>query len=282
MYLHGIHGMTDMGGVGYHYGQILSDHSIQGLISGTVSKHILLHEIGHGFGFPDYYGAEGASDGFPPGGFPGGEGSLMMAGSCGYINTFDKYFTQYTWSKLRSEAGRFDLSGFSQDTTEPPVTETVPPETIPPTTETTQPEISEAAFTDTIAEVQLTEAGGMIRFAEHGTYTFSGDAYYGGDDSKNLAYYEAGDRVQIRFTYDGSNTEIIRISELNLEYNSRKVRGDVDQNGRFEIIDLVLMQQWLLSKPDAVLADWQAGDMDSSGDLNAFDLALMKRAFTQI
>ena len=122
----------------------------------------------------------------------------------------------------------------------------------------------------------------MIRFAEHGTYTFSGDAYYGGDDSKNLAYYEAGDRVQIRFTYDGSNTEIIRISELNLEYNSRKVRGDVDQNGRFEIIDLVLMQQWLLSKPDAVLADWQAGDMDSSGDLNAFDLALMKRAFTQI
>ncbi len=255
MYLHGIHGMTDMGGVGYHYGQILSDHSIEGLINGTTSAHILLHEMGHGFGFPDYYGAEGASDGFPPGGFPGGQGSLMMAGSCGYINTFDKYFAQYTWSKLKSEPGRFDLSGFSQDTTE----------------------TAEAAFTDTITEVQLTGDGGVIRFAEHGSYSFSGDAYYGGDDTKNLAYYEAGDRVRIRFTHEVPSNAIISISELELEYNSHIVRGDVDKNGSFELIDLVLMQKWLLSMPNTVLADWQAGDMDESGGLNAFDLAMMKR-----
>jgi len=109
MYLHGIKGMTDAGGYGYHYGQILSDKSVFGLIDGTTSQHILLHEIGHGFGFPDYYGGEGESDGYPLGGFPGGEGSVMKAGSCTYINDFDKYFLRYLWSKLKSECGRFKL-----------------------------------------------------------------------------------------------------------------------------------------------------------------------------
>ena len=109
MYLHGIKGMYDSGGYGYHYGQILSDQSILGLIEGTTSQHILLHEIGHGFGFPDYYGGEGEADGYPPGGFPGGEGSVMMAGSCTYINNFDKCFLRFVWSKLKSECGRFKL-----------------------------------------------------------------------------------------------------------------------------------------------------------------------------
>ena len=120
MYLHGITGMINMGGYGYHYGQILSDQSILGLVNGTTSEHILLHEMGHGFGFPDYYGGEGESDGFPPGGFPGGENSIMMAGSCGYINTFDQWFLKYTWSKLKAEEGRFDLANVQPAPTETP------------------------------------------------------------------------------------------------------------------------------------------------------------------
>lgn len=113
MYLHGITGMIHMGGYGYHYGQILSDQSVLGLIDGTTSQHILLHEMGHGFGFPDYYGGEGESDGFPPGGFPGGENSIMMAGSCSSINQFDQWFLKYAWSKLKAENGRFDLSAIT-------------------------------------------------------------------------------------------------------------------------------------------------------------------------
>ena len=282
MYLHGIHGMIDMGGVGYQYGQILSDHSIEGLLNGTTSEHILLHEMGHGFGYPDYYGAEGASDGFPPGGFPGGQGSIMMAGSCGYINTFDKYFAQYTWSKLKDEPGRFELAGFSPVTTEPAVTETTAPATTTATTAIAQPQITEAAFTDTITEMQLNGNGGVIRFAEHGTFKFRGDAYYGGADTKNLAYYEAGDQIRIRFTYDAQSSEIRQISELELEQNVRAVRGDVDKNGRFERNDLVLVQRWLLSQPDTVLAEWQAGDLDGNGRLNAADLTLMKRELMHI
>ena len=107
MYLHGITGMINMGGYGYHYGQILSDQSVLGLIDGTTSQHVLLHEMGHGFGLPDYYGGEGESDGFPPGGFPGGENSIMMAGSAQKITDFDGWFFRYLWSKLKSENGRF-------------------------------------------------------------------------------------------------------------------------------------------------------------------------------
>lgn len=107
MYLHGITGMVNMGGYGYHYGQILSDKSVLGLIGGTTSQHVLLHEMGHGFGLPDYYGGEGESDGFPPGGFPGGENSLMMAGSAMKITDFDGWMLRYMWSKIKDEDGRF-------------------------------------------------------------------------------------------------------------------------------------------------------------------------------
>jgi len=191
MYLHGITGMIDMGGYGYHYGQILSDRSVLGLIDGTSSQHILLHEMGHGFGFPDYYGGEGESDGFPPGGFPGGEGSIMMAGSCGYINTFDKYFTRYTWSKIKDEPGRFDLQN-------------------------AQPTTATAEFTDKITAIDLNNSGySTITFENNGTYRFPSNGYFD-TDSKNLAFYEVGDKVSIRFTYNSSDGVIKNIESVSL------------------------------------------------------------------
>lgn len=140
MYLHGITGMINMGGYGYHYGQILSDNSVLGLINGTTSNHILLHEMGHGFGFPDYYGDNGASDGPPPNGFPGDGTSIMMAGSSSIINDFDNWFTRYAWSKLKEESGRFDLSEIT-----PPVT--TPATTTVTTTTTTTTTITTAIST---------------------------------------------------------------------------------------------------------------------------------------
>ena len=77
MYLQATQGMIDMGGFGYHWGQQLSDNAVLGLIAGTSSMHILEHEMGHSFGLTDFYGGEGESDGFPPGGFPDGGTSIM-------------------------------------------------------------------------------------------------------------------------------------------------------------------------------------------------------------
>ena len=55
----------------------------------------------------DFYGGEGESTGFPPGGFPGGENSLMMAGSAMKITDFDGWMLRYMWSKIKDEDGRF-------------------------------------------------------------------------------------------------------------------------------------------------------------------------------
>lgn len=270
MYLHGITGMINMGGYGYHYGQILSDQSVLGLINGTTSTHILLHEMGHGFGFPDYYGGEGEADGFPPGGFPGGENSIMMAGSCGYINTFDKYFLKYAWSKIKNEPGRFDLSAVE------PVTET----TTTTTTTTTAPPVvntAQAEFSDTITDITLNDNGGSVTFSQNGTYHFSGSSYYEGDDSRNLSYYEKGDKISISFTYDTDSRYITNVRSIGLEINSHKIRGDVNADGSFNVADLVVLQNWILTRKETFLADWQAGDLDESGDINIFDVYLMRK-----
>jgi len=54
------------------------------------------------------------------------------------------------------------------------------------------------------------------------------------------------------------------------------VQGDVDANGVFALTDVVLMQKWLLAVPDTNLANWEAGDFCKDGNLNGYDLSLMK------
>ncbi len=147
MYLHACQGMIDMGGYGYYWGQQLSDTAILGLINGTSSMHILEHEIGHGFGMTDFYGEEGESDGYPIGGFPDDGTSIMMAGSCTYINNFDGWFIRYMWSKLSAEEGRFDLDSVVLSTE--PTTDDVTEE-ITTTTTTTTTESRETTTTTTV------------------------------------------------------------------------------------------------------------------------------------
>ncbi len=274
MFLEGINGLIDMGGFGWHYGQYLSSNAILGLLDGTTSQHVLLHEMGHGFGFPDYYGGIGDSDGIPPGDFPGGEGSVMEAGRAFQITAFDTWFARYAWSKLSAQEGRFDLSSVSptEPTTEPTtesVTET--------TEELTDAKLKTAEFTDTITAVLLNDNGGTVSFSENGTYNFNGTEYYGNDDSKNLSFYENGDIVSIRFTYDTNSNQIVNIESLFVQTNAYKIKGDVNADGAFNVADIILLQKWLLAVPDTHLADWKMADFCKDDKLNVFDLCLMKR-----
>lgn len=106
MYLWGTQGFPNIGGCGGDWGQRLSDTAYLNMLDGT-GIHVLEHEIGHGFGMTDFYGGEGESNGFPPRGFPGGENSLMMAGSSMKITDFDGWMLRYMWSKIKDENGRF-------------------------------------------------------------------------------------------------------------------------------------------------------------------------------
>ena len=56
-----------------------------------------------------------------------------------------------------------------------------------------------------------------------------------------------------------------------------RVKGDINADKAFDLSDAVLLQKWLLAYPDAALADWEAGDLNGDGRLNAVDFSLMKR-----
>ncbi|MGN0613449.1 MAG: dockerin type I domain-containing protein [Porcipelethomonas sp.] len=108
MYLWATQGFPDIGGCGGDWGQRLSDNAYLNMLDGT-NIHVLEHEIGHGFGMTDFYGGEGESDGFPPGGFPGGENSIMMAGSASKITDFDQWMLRYMWTEIKDDEERFDI-----------------------------------------------------------------------------------------------------------------------------------------------------------------------------
>lgn len=279
MYMWATEGFPAIGGCGGDWGQRLSDTAYLNMLDGS-GIHVLEHELGHCFGMTDFYGGEGESDGFPPGGFPGGENSLMMAGSASKITDFDGWMLRYIWTQIKDYEGRFDLSSIVTETTTTTTTTTTTSTTTTTTTTTTQPPVantSVAEFTDTISDVSLYENSGSISFAQSGVYTFSGNEYYSGDESKNLMHYETGDIISVKFTYNADTAEIINIEYLNLEKNIHKIKGDVNADGEFSVADLVAMQKWLLAVPDISLDDWKAGDFSEDDILDVFDLCLMRQ-----
>ncbi|MDE5564124.1 MAG: hypothetical protein K2I93_03130, partial [Oscillospiraceae bacterium] len=106
MYLWCTEGFPSIGGCGGDWGQRLSDTAYLNMLGGQ-NEHVLIHEIGHGFGITDFYGGEGEMDGFPPGGFPGNGTSIMMAGSSASITDFDGWMLRYIWSNIKNDERRF-------------------------------------------------------------------------------------------------------------------------------------------------------------------------------
>lgn len=100
MYMWATQGFPDIGGCGGDWGQRLSDNAYLSMLDGS-GIHVFEHELGHGFGITDFYGEEGASDGFPPGGFP--EPTIMMAGNSAEITNYDGWQLRYIWSKIKDE-----------------------------------------------------------------------------------------------------------------------------------------------------------------------------------
>lgn len=244
MYLWGTQGFPSIGGCGGDWGQRLSDDAYINMLDGS-NIHVLEHEIGHGFGMTDFYGGEGESNGFPPGGFPGGENSLMMAGSATKITDFDGWMLRYMWTKIKDEEERFDI--------------------------TQMPETDSISFTDTIIETNENQ----VIFQEHGTYNLTKDYY--DDDSKNLLNYEYGDVIEITFTYLKSDNTIINVSSLNMIKNIRddKISGDVNNDGVFNVADVVSLQKWLIG--ESSLENWQSADLNKDDVIDVFDLVLLKQ-----
>lgn len=72
--------------------------------------------------------------------------------------------------------------------------------------------------------------------------------------------------------------EIVKaITGVDVNDKESTVKGDINNDGEFNIIDVVILQKWLLAVPDTHLANWKAADLCEDGKLNVFDLCAMKQ-----
>lgn len=72
------------------------------------------------------------------------------------------------------------------------------------------------------------------------------------------------------------NSPLIYLLSLTEEVqDTAPVRGDVNADGKFSVLDVIMLQKCLLCAGD--ITDWQAGDLCADRRLDAFDLSVMKR-----
>lgn len=106
------------------------------------------------------------------------------------------------------------------------------------------------------------------------------------NDEEDVEAYVADGKVELQTWWSASEKQEAEIDdeisvtytkvEVVYEYPGESLRGDVNADGQFNIADAVALQKYLLTA--GKLTDWQAGDFDENGKLNAVDLSLMKRA----
>lgn len=73
------------------------------------------------------------------------------------------------------------------------------------------------------------------------------------------------------------NIQKSNIIEFTIEEDYEGLKGDGNLDGKVNVSDLVLLQKWILAKPDTTIECWQNFDMNNDNVLNVFDLCLLKR-----
>lgn len=117
-------------------------------------------------------------------------------------------------------------------------------------------------------------------------YSLGTDKWYGKDNTSitdtinRLALVNAGEECVLKAT--GGTYEFkyeISTNRLSVYYSNKTADcvGDVNEDGKFNVADVVLLQRWLLAVPGVRLPDWKTADLYDDGRLDAFDLCMMKR-----
>ena len=76
--------------------------------------------------------------------------------------------------------------------------------------------------------------------------------------------------------YTENGTAMIRQLQLDSSDKSTAIQGDINADGEFNILDIILLRKWILMIPDVTLADLKAGDLCEDNKLNIFDFCKMK------
>ncbi|MDE5621056.1 MAG: hypothetical protein K2O29_00485 [Ruminococcus sp.] len=95
----------------------------------------------------------------------------------------------------------------------------------------------------------------------------------------DLYYYDDGKTVRLTELCSDKNelgADYYSFKEYE-DYLNNRITGDVNDDGEFNIADVVLLQKWLIAVPDTELKNRKAADFYNDDKLDVFDLCLMKR-----
>ena len=100
---------------------------------------------------------------------------------------------------------------------------------------------------------------------------------------KDADIFEVGllyNNIPEGYSLDTAGTVVRKFDNGAIDYTFKlkfTPTGDVNDDGEFNVADVVLLQKWLLAVPDTHLINWKAVDFCNDNVLNVFDLCLMKR-----
>lgn len=111
------------------------------------------------------------------------------------------------------------------------------------------------------------------------------------DDKDNTYYYSFdsfGSNLDINISGASEGVTLTfavykdsAIIPVEAEDEPNKATGDVNDDGEFNISDIVLFQKWLLNVPDSDLANWKAANFCFDDRLDVFDLCFMRKALIE-
>ncbi|MBP3761249.1 MAG: dockerin type I repeat-containing protein [Ruminococcus sp.] len=118
-------------------------------------------------------------------------------------------------------------------------------------------------------------------------YNLGTDKWYGKNDTviadttNRLTLVNAGNECVLNatggiyeFKYEISTN---RLSIYSAPADAVILAGDCNSDGKFDVADVVLLQNWLHAVPNTHLANWKATDICEDNKLDIFDLCMMKR-----
>ncbi|NLT09622.1 MAG: lysophospholipase, partial [Ruminococcus sp.] len=105
------------------------------------------------------------------------------------------------------------------------------------------------------------------KFFKENTWALSSDGVH-----PNSEGYEAMKKLWAETMYENVYKKISSLPPV-----TDVIKGDINDDGEFNIADIVTMQKWLIGDKNAELKSWKAGDLCDDGIIDSFDLAKMKK-----
>ena len=158
-------------------------------------------------------------------------------------------------------------------------------------------EVSSAVFDLSTNNIHITKANGdftvylppkendgaVVRFSgtAKGTVDVSasaGEIQLSGDSITDAtAKAITSEQTQRYYMHDGNKVTATFSNEGELISDMLSPFGDVNCDHEVNVVDVVSLQKWLLNAPNAKLPNWVVADLCEDGEIDAYDLALLKQ-----